>query len=125
MALKDCCNCCELGKQTRKNGGECSPIAELNNECNGIFMDCCKSATSCKTQFFLHFAENHKLIVDHLHLFLDDDCTQHFCPNGQVCENTRSGPICKCPRGYEKDARSNHCIGKCPNKLFFHIRIYF
>ncbi len=42
----------------------------------------------------------------------DDDCTQHFCPNGQVCENTRTGPICKCPRGYEKDARSNHCVGK-------------
>ena len=46
-SISDCCNCCELGKQTRKNGGECSPISELNSECNGIFMDCCKSATSC------------------------------------------------------------------------------
>lgn len=87
-SLSDCCNCCELGIQTRKSEktGNCKPLPGLNNECRGVFIDCCKSAPSY------------------------DDCTQHYCPNGQVCENTRTGPICSCPSGYEKDARSNHCI---------------
>ena len=47
-ALTDCCNCCELGIQTRKSGDDCTSTPELSAECNSIFMDCCKYATSCK-----------------------------------------------------------------------------
>jgi hypothetical protein len=42
-SLTDCCGCCELGIQTRKNGDECAPSGDLNSECNSIFMDCCRS----------------------------------------------------------------------------------
>ncbi len=49
-AEADCCNCCELGIKTRKNGDDCTLSPELNTECNAIFMDCCKYATSCKKQ---------------------------------------------------------------------------
>ncbi len=52
-AEADCCNCCELGIKTRKNGDDCTLSPELNTECNAIFMDCCKYATSCKKIFFL------------------------------------------------------------------------
>lgn len=40
-----------------------------------------------------------------------DDCSNFFCPNGQMCENTRNGPVCKCPIGFEKDLSLKHCIG--------------
>ncbi len=46
-ALTDCCNCCELGILTRKNGDDCMSTPELNPECNTIFMDCCKYSRPC------------------------------------------------------------------------------
>jgi hypothetical protein len=44
-------------------------------------------------------------------LFLDEDCSTHICPNGQYCENTNNGPVCKCQNGYEMESRSSNCIG--------------
>lgn len=83
----DCCNCCELGIKTRKNGDDCTLSPVLDTQCNAIFMDCCKYATSY------------------------DDCSnKYFCPSGQVCENTFNGPICKCPTGFEKDFTQKFCI---------------
>ena len=47
-------------------------------------------------------------------LFLKEDsndCSNsHFCPNGQICENSYDGPTCRCPAGYEKDRQTNLCI---------------
>lgn len=41
--VQECCNCCELGIKTKKNGDECIHLPELNSECSSIYMDCCKS----------------------------------------------------------------------------------
>ncbi len=45
----DCCNCCELGIRTRKNGDDCTLSPVLDTHCNAVFMDCCKYATSCNS----------------------------------------------------------------------------
>lgn len=74
-------------------------------------MDCCKNTVQGNLIFILHFFLT---IIQTYTIFFskDDDCSSHFCPNGQSCENTRNGPVCRCPPGYEKDSRTGACVGK-------------
>lgn len=85
-SLTDCCNCCELGIQTKKSGDQCNPPVELNAECNAVFMECCKQHQPTPS------------------------CSSHSCSNNQYCEDARTGPVCRCPNGYERDTLTNHCI---------------
>ncbi|RNA08865.1 Fibulin-1 [Brachionus plicatilis] len=84
--LTECCNCCDLGIQAQNNDVDCKTVPELGDECNHVFLECCKRKSK------------------------PNDCNTHFCPNDQICDNTNSGPICRCPNGFELDQRTNHCI---------------
>ncbi|KAI6206683.1 Fibulin-1 [Aphelenchoides besseyi] len=94
---KECCDCCQLGKELRENGEECEAPVGFSAYCLKSFNECCNK----------NFQQN--VVSNSVDSDSTDRCKtagcEHFCT-----DRGESGIECSCRAGYDLGANGRSCV---------------
>ncbi|KAI6180867.1 Fibulin-1 [Aphelenchoides besseyi] len=97
---KECCDCCQLGKELRENGEECEAPVGFSAYCLKSFNECCNK----------NFQKN--VVSNSVDSDSTDRCKtagcEHFCT-----DRGESGIECSCRAGYDLGANGRSCVAHC------------